>query len=261
MTDVTRWEPDDRLSAYLDEEMNDAERTELAGELRQSARMRAELYVAADARRLVRTLPMVEPLASVLEIESERRRTAPKAAVGILAIAAAWLLILGFGAGTAALDVVPPVDDLLTRHAAAAELGDTSDRSEVEAFLPASLPGDMNMTTVVKDGSITQTVYTDGDHSISLFHQRGSVNWSGLPDDGQMMSMPEGDSAWQTERSTGSVMVLQRGASVVTVVADPDMDMMDDISPMVQVDDDGSSVLDRARGGVRRFLDLVTPGF
>jgi len=265
------WVPDDRLSAYLDEELESAERTALSRELTESAALRAELFLAGDARRLVRSLPMVDSPTDVLEEETEKRKTAPKAAVGILAIAAAWLLLLGFGAGTTAFRVVPPVSSLAEQHAAANpyEIGFEPvemDKAmgDMATELPSGMTGDMARSVAFGRGDILQVVYTDGaetPHRVSVFVQPGTLDMDNPPDELEPRSMNGEMSLYDVADDGRTIVVFQRGDAIVTMIADDGVAGMEEMMDAIPSQGGDASLLDRARGGVRRFLDLVTPGF
>ena len=264
------WVPDDRLSAYLDEELEPFDLQQLSQELKESAQLRSELFLAGDARRLVRSLPMVDPEQDVLRLETEKRRTAPKAMVGLLAIAAAWVLLLGLGAGTTAFEVVPPVGNLAEQHAAAnvyeegfepVDIDEAMDSLDKE--LPTTMPAAMVRASANERGDTLQVVYVEESetpHRVSVFVQPGTLDMKSRRD-GLEPAVMNGEDALYAVRGGSSVVVFQRGDSVVTMVADEGVAMMDEMMDMIPEQEKDPSLLDRARGGARRFLDLVTPGF
>lgn len=262
-----RRRPDDRLSAYLDDELGPEERAQLATELESSTELRAELRLVDDARRLVRELPMIDPPEAAFVARTTGRRVAPRAGVAVLAIAAAWLLLLGYGAGTTAFEVIPPVGSLAERHAAASEAncesatGDVP-MDEMDAALPMVMPDDMS-PCVVDDGEILQVVYTDRaptPHRMSVFVQPGTLDMDSRRD-GLEPAVMNDEHALYAVRGGRSVVVFQRGDAVVTMVVDEGVEMMDEMMDAIPDQRDDPSLVDRARGGARRFLDLVTPGF
>ncbi len=262
--------PDERLSAYLDDELPRRERDELATALESSPELRAELQVVDDARRLVRSLPMLDPpegaLAAPTAARIRARPPAPRAAAAVAAIAAAWVLLLGYGAGTTAFEVIPPIGSLAERHAAAAEDGCPSSSADVEldgmgAALPMVMPEDMS-PCMVDDGEILQVVYTDRaptPHRMSVFVQPGTLDMDSRRD-GLEPAVMNDEEALYVVRGGRSVVVFQRGDAVVTMVVDEGVEMMDEMMDAIPDQHADPSLLDRARGGARRFLDLVTPG-
>ncbi len=258
--------PDDRLSGYLDDELTPAERHEVAAALDGSAELRAELRVVEEARSLVRSLPMVDPPGDVLAARTAARKPASRTAAAVLAIAAAWLLLLGYGAGTTAFEVIPPIGSLAERHAAASEAGcdgsGDAHLDEMDAALPMVMPEDMS-PCVVDAGEILQVVYTDRaptPHRVSVFVQPGTLDMDSRRDGLEPAIMNDEDALYAV-RGGRSVVVFQRGDAVVTMVADEGVEMTDEMMEAIPDQSDDPSLVDRARGGARRFLDLVTPGF
>ncbi len=221
---------DDRLSAWLDGELAPAERAELDDELARSAHLRAEIEAISAMRGLVRSLPPVEPPFGFFE---RVLRTAPPASTrrpptrsparrrlvgSVIAVAAAWLLILGFGAGVGALRVVPPLDALADRHATAYAAGDGYTEmamADAKALGPAM--GDMPLVAAWHDATVVQLVYADAGGTISVFRQRGSLDGEQLPAGGAAMAVG-GMAAWATEMHELKVVVVDAGDAVYTVV-------------------------------------------
>ncbi|NNE72476.1 MAG: hypothetical protein HKN26_02330 [Acidimicrobiales bacterium] len=154
----------DQLSAYLDDELDATERTEIEAALAASAELTAELDAVRAARELVRSLPDVEvpagfrfvptghsetaPVTSLADVRTsaKRRRTAAarneswarKAAWrSVVAVAAAFALLVGAGSIIPGVEVVPAVDDLVRVHTAAA--------TELMAMPPAEAAPTMPM--------------------------------------------------------------------------------------------------------------------
>ena len=193
---------DDRLSGYLDGELSDDEHQRLEIELDAGPDLRAELSSAREGRDLVRSLgPVIPPGDFVFEPSSdgdevghdadviplaERRRARP----WILGVAAAtiFFLVLGFASGTGVADVVPPVDELIDQHAAAAEAMPDEVIDGPFVAMPMedmddegpAMP-DMPMVAAYQSDDITQFLY-DTDHgAISVFRQDGNLVASALP--------------------------------------------------------------------------------
>jgi predicted anti-sigma-YlaC factor YlaD len=126
----------DLLSALLDGELTDAERTTADAHLAECALCRAELDATATARGLVRALPPVEPPFSFFErLHRAERRRRP----------AAWVAAV---AGTAAVvvhalsprdhTVAPTVGRFVEAHATASPGGDPVSNLGPPSVLPVS---------------------------------------------------------------------------------------------------------------------------
>lgn len=222
---------DDRLSAWLDGELAPAERAQLDDELARSAQLRAEIAAISAVRGLVRSLPAVDPPFGFFErlgrtvaqastpTPSIRSQSARRRLVGsVVAVAAAWLLILGFGAGVGALRVVPPLDALADRHATAYAAGDGyTEMAMADAKVLGPAMGDMPLVAAWHDATVVQLVYADARGTISVFRQRGSLDGEHLPAGGAAMAVG-GMAAWSTEMHDLKVVVVDGGDAVYTVV-------------------------------------------
>lgn len=235
---------DDRsamLSAMLDGELSAAEEAEVRAWLADSAAAREELAGLRQARQWVRDLPPVDPPFGFYErmLRSGHRR---RFGAGGLVGAAAAVLVAMFvlvGVTPPAEAMVPPVDEYVARHQAltaggsgAATVG-SNEYAPVEpgsvsddpaAVAPEQLGGELARRGVWRAGDgVNHAMYASGPQSASVYSEHGVVTWSGLPDAGQRMEMG-GEPAWWMRSGTAEVIVLQRGTTVVTLVAATDHD-------------------------------------
>lgn len=228
---------DDRLSAFLDGELDDAERRALEARLSHDGALAAELDAVRHSRQLVRGLGPVEPpadfvfapsggaadgLAEVVPLDRHRRRR------GLLAVAAVtiFFLVLGFASGTRVADVVPPVDDLVDQHAAAAEAmpdavvdGSFELMPEVEDVddMGPAMP-EMPMVAVYQADGIMQFLY-DTDHGpVSVFRQEGTLDAGSLPSTEPMPT--EAGMARYLVDAEREIIIIERDGVVFTVVGD-----------------------------------------
>ena len=242
----------DLLNAYLDDELSPDERADLERELAASADLRRELAELDATRSLLRSLPAVEPRRPIqrpgsVPVPSRRPR---RLATAVAAVAAVWLAVLTVGVSLGSLPVVPEVDQLAIQHAAA-DTGETTmgfaemDKDDMMDEDPAIVPdlGDgMGLTEVFQAGDMVQARYSDGEHAVSIFHERGKVDWDDMPGSGEVDMMDDGP-MWKSSMGDVTVVVVERGDHVVTVVADGDMEaeMATKAGSMVpEVDDDPS---------------------
>lgn len=233
---------DDRLSAYLDDELTADERRSLDAELAADPVLADELGGIRRARELVRGLGPVEPPADFVfrpassagdphtpdaEVVSldARRRMRP----WVLGVAAAtvFFLVLGFASGTRVADVVPPVDRLVDEHAAAAaSMPDAAPMPDDEADAMDDMGPDMPdmpmvATYTVAEG-ITQLVYETDHGYVSVFRQDGRLDPAGLPAGAATMDMPSGTATVVPAGPDTDVVVVERDDVVFTVVGTAD---------------------------------------
>lgn len=255
---------DDRVSAYLDDELSPAERRAFEQELAASPELEAQVRSVGSLRSALRELPEVEPPVDLVA-EGRRRRRVRKArrsarpAMAIVAVAAAWFLVLGFGAGSALPRIVPAVDELVDAHAAASS-GAPNGFAEMDMAMmgedhPGTLGDGMELSAVFARGPVVLLSYSDGEHSVSVFEQPGVVDWKQMPEGGQMKPMVDDSMSWTKDMEGTEVMVISSGDTVRTVVADPGMGpMADAVMSMAAGDGDGPSIGERLR---RAAADIV----
>lgn len=231
---------DERVSAYLDGEMDGAERDEFVAEVGTNPGLAAEVEAIGSTRDALRGLPDVPPRRDLAQLGpagvSHRRRWAAGGATAAIAIAAAWLLValLVFSGGGSA--VVPALDDLVGQHESAAAQDTTGafepmEREEVDMAMKAPDDvGGMGMGGVYQSDDVVQVVYTDGVHNVSVFHQSGEVAWDDMPP-GDMMTM-DGKPAWHSTMHGSDVVVVASDDGIVTIVADGAMatDIAEDLT-------------------------------
>jgi hypothetical protein len=221
---------DERVSAYLDGEMDDTDRVQFEADLVADPQLAAELQEIDGTRSALQQLPDVEPRRDLLELGptgSNARTWAVRGVVAIAAVAAVWALgaLVVFSGGDSA--IVPALDDLVGQHELAAAQ-DSSDefepmeRDEVDMAMNAPDDvGGMAMGGVFQSDDVVQVVYTDGIHNVSVFHQSGEVAWEEMPP-GEMMTM-DGDQAWHSTMHGSDVVVVNSAEGIVTIVADGEM--------------------------------------
>jgi anti-sigma factor RsiW len=245
------------LDAYLDGELDDHERAAVDGLLERSATARSELADIDRVRGLVRGLPQVDvPFGfyeRLLRRPRPRARGLTVAAVGTVAAA----ILLVFAITPVSDQVAPPVEELGARHALLASSTDMpdgyrpmADESMDESTAPPSSAGGFRRMATYEAPEGVHAVYDDGVARVSVFEQRGEVAWDELPPNGERVVMDD-DEVWSMpmEAQSGStvdVVVVDRGAMVVTVIGTmsmPDAAMLADSMPTM---DDERSVGERA---------------
>lgn len=256
---------DERVSAYLDDEMEPAQRAAFVDEMASSPELRAEVRSLGALRGALRELPEVEPPFDVVAEGRRRRRRAAarrraRPLVAVVAIAAAWMAVLAFGAGTALPRVVPALDDLVEAHAAAATGAPSGfaemDMASMAGDTPRSLGHGMALSSVYARGDVVLYSYSDGDHTVSVFTQEGVVDWDAMPADGEMAAMADDSKAWKKTMEGTEVMVVDSGATVLTVVADPGTAEMAEMAVEMTDAASGSGLAERIRRAAGDVVEL-----
>ncbi len=246
-------ETSELLNAYLDGELADAEKAQVETALADSPELADELAALTAVRAEVRDLPMVEPPAGFFEAmlekgtadptaelpanvaslsaQRESRRSLRSKLTSGIAVAAVFLLVLGFGSGIAAIERVPALDEFASRHAEAAaampemeddEMQDMEtdgyhlmDLNEATKMGPSGSSMQM-MSAYENDDDVLQMIYTDGKEVISVFRQSGYVESNDMPES-ETMKM-DGDDAWHLQDGEADILVVDRDGVTYTIV-------------------------------------------
>ncbi len=235
------------LSAYVDGELGDVERAEVADHLASCRSCRREHDLLVETRELLRGLPEVRPAFGVF------RRLLPRSVSWRLNLATIALAVVAAGAFVAALAVTggldslpirPAIEQHAQRHVAMAdstvsEAGSAPDASE--STPPANpeefelMPAAEGVPLVLATGSlgpayeaaaawwnaddgVVHLMFRAGTEEISVFAEEGQVAWSRLPSDGRQ-SLVSGERVWRTEDRGLVVVVVEHDDLVFTLVA------------------------------------------
>lgn len=135
MNEMGRAHLGDALSALLDGELSPHAAATARRHLAACPRCAAELEAVDEARRAVRSLPLIDPPASLWAWVARRRRRRRRAVAGLVASAAAAAALLLSTAPRPA-PVRPAVGELVDVHAATASaVGDP-----VSEWVPVGIP-------------------------------------------------------------------------------------------------------------------------
>ena len=256
------------VDAYLDGELSGAALVAFEADLATSADLRREVESVGGVRAAVRALPEVDPPFGFYErVLRDQRSAAPLRrslsgfAASVVAVAAAWILVLSVGSGLGVIDRVPAVGDFADRHAAAVEampdpaVGagyDPMPMDDAADVMPESGDMPMKMTAAYEGDGVVHLMYASGGEMVSVFRQESTADLGEL-DDGEMMDLRGGD-AWHGVVDDMDVLVAVRGAATYTVVGDPStMPAMTGLVEHLPMTD--RSWGDRARGAARDLLD------
>jgi len=251
------------LSAYLDDELNAAERSRVDAAILGDPKLRAELDGLAVARDLVRDLPLLElperlseqltartPLGPVVR---PRRRARTRAfALSALASVAFWGMVATSGGVTA---VTPDLAGVVGAHALAVA---KPVAAEADPSIMFTAPGSVDRFELVyagRRGKLAHAMYTDGSTEISVFEQPGRIDWSKVPNVGERFDLADSD-GWTGQVEGQEVMLIERGGMVYTLVASAPAELAEMSAVMPGDNENWFDQLRRASYRTVRFFGL-----
>lgn len=283
------------FDAYLDDELTADERATVDSALAASTELETELADLAAVRSALRELPEVEPPAGFFDAMLERGSADPAAALpdgvaslstarstkatrekrsltsrvtSIVAAAAVFMLVLGFGSGISAIERVPALDDFANRHAEALAAMDSGTGAETDRFHAMPMeevkgmgPDSMDMMGAYQsdesgsDDKVMQFLYSDGSGNIiSVFRQNGYVKANDMPE-AETLQMA-GDDAWHLQQGEYDTLVIDRDGVTFTVVGALDSgEMMESLAN--DLPDIEMGMFDKVQDLSRGVLDSV----
>lgn len=262
------------ISALLDGELDPARAAQVEGWIATDPEARAEYESLSAVRQALRGLPPVDPpidLNTVVSVTAptaagparvrRHRRRRRYVAVAAGAVVVAFVVLAGFV--PAADTVVPPLNAFAARHEAmvADEPMPTDDgftpvdMHDAQAMGGMVVPeavGPMPAQSAYMSGDAVHATYAAQGLGLSLFEQQGVVDWSAMPEGGEMTDV-DGAKAWHGEMDGMEVVVLERNDTVVTAIFQGHSDeMMTAIAEMPPPP--APSMWDRLTGGIRRLI-------
>jgi hypothetical protein len=230
-----------RISALLDGELGVTEEIVARKHLEGCDACQQEFAEVMAARSFVRGLGDVEPPQGFLDriaTSSSSRFPSRLGLVGLVAVAAAWVLILAIGVGIGLPDVSPPVDEFAEQHLALSEASESDglpERSDgyqrvpsasvddlaAPYSVPSSIDAAYDRLAAYDSDDALQVLYSDGETEVSVFQQEGSLDWRALPSTGSRIELGDSE-AWVGRATVGgvdqTVLVMSKGDLVYTVV-------------------------------------------
>jgi hypothetical protein len=101
-----------------------------------------------------------------------------------------------------------------------------------------------------------QAVYSDGVHDLSVFVQRGSLDWHHIPDQAEPV-LVGGRPAWHLVDGSRDILIVPRGAAVYTIVGPvPDGQVRMVGSAVPDRAEPGDSIVDRLTDAGRGLLSV-----
>lgn len=284
--------PRELLNSLLDGELTEDEHATVQEWLEADPAGREELDALARVRSMVRGLPAVEPPPAFFERllagsedgeqntnearsrrhmprHRRRRRVAVSSVAAVVAIAAAMFLFLGFTPLTD--QIVPPVEAFAERHNSMMSAPDPSSSppdgyepmraEELETMrAPYMAPGELagyRRSAGYQSAEVVHLVYSNGTETLSVYEQRGAMDWSRPPSQGHRQSVRDAD-AWEVPNGSGTVMVIDLDGMVVSIVSTTaDAAEMMELAETVPAAP-APSVMDRASHNWSRLLRSIT---
>ena len=206
-----------------------------------------------DIHELLASLPVVEPPDGFLQraVDHRPKYAGRLTAVAAAGVAATTLALVGLGLVGDPAAVAPTVPALTQRHTqvlagmgplAPTPRGATFERVDDPA--PVALPRDFEPQASMRDGDVVQIVYRHGGRTISLFAERGTIDWTRLPAEG--LGQLDGRSVWSD--ADRRIVILQAGSHAVAIVG---MDVEEAMELLRHEEPDEVSVGDRFRALTR----------
>ena len=225
----------DRLSAYVDGELERTEREAVEEHLGTCRSCRLDHARLVETRDLLRDLPEVRPPFGFFRRLLPRRLSWRQGLVTVTLAAiaaAAFLATMALTGGLDSLRIRPDVEGHAERHAAMAE-PDAADADADGRFEPMDAPdrtpllvGTASLGPTYEadgswwddDGGVVHVVYRAGSGELlSVFAEEGRVAWSRLPEDGRRVEVGS-EPAWHADQAGLVVVVTEHADLVFTVV-------------------------------------------
>ena len=232
---------DDRVSAWLDGELDADEAEAVDAEIASDPQLATEVEGVRAVRSLLRADGGIELRsdAAATFIARVEAATDDRVAVPvpsrlrlptIATVAASFALLVGVIGGVGGSSTLPAVGDLVARHdAAAAEMPD-GPMSDRPPDMP-SMPDGMEMMHADTDGEVVHAVYVTGAGSVvSVFRQHGELAAERLARTmGGALGDLDGHDMWAADIGPRHVAVLDGDGYVWTIVSDVEVDAMADL--------------------------------
>jgi hypothetical protein len=255
---------DDRISGYLDGELSGEEKRTFEHDLDADPTLRDQLDEIASVRDRLRAMGSVEAPLGFFDriLTRERRHRRVGVLAGVVALAAALLVVVSATPVAQPLEFVPGVDQLVAQHATASP--DMSTMSSIDDVEQATMLDEADMAAM--DLSMRHAVHTsngtdwvqyervDGTR-LSVFSKPGSLELSEMPDDAEVMSMGD-EQAFMMKREGRDVLVAQHDSTVFTVIADDHDDMMDTMGH--RLPDESMGIGDHLSNAAMVVIDLFS---
>jgi hypothetical protein len=258
--------PEDLLNAYLDGELDPAERALVEDWLAADPARRAELDAYASVRDAVRGLPWLDlpaalaparsPLFGRVRSRGSRGRSGVLSAVagGAAAMVLVAVMAVGGGGGVAQAAEVP-VEQVVAAHTGKMRWSAPSAEQAALYTAPAYVGHHWVDATIRLESGLVGLHYTDGDNGFSVFETPGRVRWDRLEGRGRRLAV-SGNPAWIGVHDGYYVLVVQHGHRVYVVVDDDEQSATEVSEEMPGAPAPGASLWSRVTARCHDTLDL-----
>jgi hypothetical protein len=188
---------------------------------------------------------------SMAEARSRRSRRRSVVLAAVVSVAAAAVLVVGLAPASKQLD--PPVEAFLARHEKMAAMpaeeslatvdggfdpmpADHLDTMPAPYAAPPEMAGYERMGAFEHESGAVHVMYSDGTHAMSVYEQPGRIDWNGLPEGGERMTV-DGQQAWAMAADGEAMMVVERGPVVYTVVGQGTPEAMSKMAGVLPAED------------------------
>ena len=281
----------DALSRLLDGDLSPVEAETVREHVAACDECERELEGVRVARRLVRSLPAVEPppefLTSLLDDRDVVITLRPRRAVlaAVSGSVAAGLVLLVLAATSLSLSSVPAdVAESVERHAstvgaleAAGQIAHMGDRFVSPSSVPPTtaqvrsaddLPAPYHAPETVAGYELVEAyemadgvhlLYRRGPYALSIFETSGDLDWDALPEDGTRLRVGRHD-AWRWDELTadGRLYVVDGDGMVVVLIGDEPGDAVLDVAASMP-EARSLSMRSRVQRSVAKALELFSP--
>lgn len=222
------------LTAYVDDELDDALGAEVAAHVRVCDGCAAAVAAERATAQLLRGLVAAEPPAQFLD-RVARRGPVPRsqlrhhtrfAVANVAAAAAVWIGVVGVARLTTGGETVrPELSALVGAHGANSFVGLNRLAVRTTDAVPSTLDGGYRLVeTSIVDGR-REALYTDGVDWLSMFVEPGRLDTDALPDDARPVAI-EGRRGWAMRVGADEVVVVEQGDTVVVLVGEESEQVM-----------------------------------
>lgn len=242
---------DDRLSAYLDDELASAERDEVEIALASDSALRSLLAELAETKAVLGdsmielSSASIDRMIGAVELADEQRPPTLSPVVDLAsrrrvptfaAVAASIVIIASVVGGVGGTASIPAIGDLIVRHEVAAsvlesgvELAMDDDAMHEMMDDGPSIPSRLDLTYADQDGSLLHAVFESPEGlMLSLFRQDGDADLNEIGNElgiGEIVDMG-GHEMWASDMGETHIAVIDGDGFTWTIVGDAEADHM-----------------------------------
>lgn len=210
------------LSALVDGELSEDERQRVEAHLDGCSRCSHELHLLERSRAALLALPELEPPGDFIgAIVARRHRLILRGALGSFAVALASAVLMLATDLAPAPAVQPELASLTAEHSTTAVTApDTSFTDSSATFDGVRVDNQVagfDLVAVRETDRVVHAVYRQDQRVVSIYGQRGRLDWNALPAGGSRGELA-GRDVWQADDESSTV--LDAGGVVITIVGE-----------------------------------------